>query len=288
MENILITGADGQLGSEFKWLGKKHPEYNYFFTDVNELDITSQEEVEAFIAEHSVTKIINCAAYNDVNGAESHSEEAVRINITGPQTLARAALDHDIYLIHFSSDYVFSGESSVPYREASRPSPISVYGRTKLAGELAVKQSRCKSIILRTSWLYSSFGNNFVKKILHLANWQEEIEVTDDAFGTPTYARDLAAAVFHILPQLSERDRYGEVYHYSNEGKCTWAEFAAKIITLKKLDCDILGIHTRSEAVIRPAYSVLDKSLIRTTFGVSVPHWEKSLAKAIALFPNDL
>ena len=286
MENILITGAKGQLGSELKVLSQKNPSYNYYFTDIEELDITSAEAIENFVTANNITKIINCAAYNDVNGAESNFDEAVRLNVTAVASLAECAARHDIYLIHFSSDYVFNGKKKSPYHESDRAFPISAYGKTKLAGEIAIKKSGAKSIIIRTAWLYSQFGNNFVKKMIQIGLDEYDADVVSDCFGSPTSAKELAEAVFHIIPQLDATPRYGEVFHYSSEGVCSWAEFAEKIMKLKQLDCTINPLLSEAypAAAKRPAYSVLDKTLIKTVFGVKTYHWEKSLSKVIKFF----
>lgn len=286
MENILITGAKGQLGSELKVLSQKNPSYNYYFTDIEELDITSAEAIENFVTANNITKIINCAAYNDVNGAESNFDEAVRLNVTAVASLAECAARHDIYLIHFSSDYVFNGKKKSPYHESDRAYPISAYGKTKLAGEIAIKKSGAKSIIIRTAWLYSQFGNNFVKKMIQIGLDEYDADVVADCFGSPTSAKELAEAVFHIIPQLDATPRYGEVFHYSSEGVCSWAEFAEKIMKLKQLDCTINPLLSEAypAAAKRPAYSVLDKTLIKTVFGVKTYHWEKSLSKVIKFF----
>ena len=270
MDNILITGADGQLGSELRSLLERNKDYQCFFTDVSQLDITDQDAVDSFVSEHSIKKIINCAAYNNVDGAETDADAAIKINVTGPMCLATSASRHGIYLIHISTDFVFDGKKRTPYHESDRPSPLSEYGRTKLAGELAVKRSGCLSIIIRTAWLYSPYGKkNFVKTMIEKGLDEYEINVVYDQVGTPTYARDLA-----------------EVFHYSDEGSCSRAEFADKIMKLKRIDCAItpIGSSAYPTAARRPEYSVLDKSLIKTAFGVKVPLWERSLSKAIRLF----
>ena len=287
MDNILITGADGQLGRELRSLMEVRGDMKCLYTDCHDLDITDAGAVEKFIADNSITKIINCAAYNNVDGAETETDAAIRINVTGPMNLAESAARHGAYLIHISTDFVFDGSRTSPYYESDRPSPLSEYGRTKLAGETAVKRSGCLSIIIRTSWLYSPYGKkNFVRTMIHLGEEEEIINVVNDQTGTPTYARDLAEAILHILPQLDATPRYGEVFHYSDEGSCTRAEWAQKIMTLKRLDCDINPISSSEypTAAKRPKCAILDKSLIRTVFGVKVPLWERSLSKAIRLF----
>ncbi len=287
MENILITGADGQLGSELRKLTQGREDIHCLYTDLGELDITDADAVERYISDNAVTKVINCAAYNDVDRAETDSDAAIRLNVYGPMNLAEAAARHGIYLVHISTDFVFDGTKTSPYHETDRPSPISEYGRTKLAGEIAVKRSGCLSVIIRTSWLYSPMGKrNFVRTMLRLGEEEEFIKVVYDQKGTPTYARDLAEAILHILPQLDATPRYGEVFHYSDEGSCSKAEWAQKIMTLEHPDCDVVPVASTEfpSPAKRPAYSVLDKSLIKTVFGVKVPLWERSLSKAIRLF----
>lgn len=287
MDNILITGADGQLGSELKQLSQKYGEAVFHFTDVQQLDITSEEAIESFVSEHSITKIINCAAYNDVDGAEVTPDAAIRLNTMGPANLAAVAARHDIWLIHISTDFVFEGKKRNPYHESDKPCPISEYGRTKLGGEYAVKKAGCKSIIIRTSWLYSPFGaKNFVKTILKLGMEHDSINVVYDQVGSPTYAKDLAAAILHILPQLDATPRYGEVFHYADEGQCSRAAFAEKILNLDRLECEVVPVSSEEypTRASRPQYSALDKSMIKKIFGVQVPAWERSLSKAIRLF----
>lgn len=289
MANILVTGSNGQLGREIAELTKKRASSDcYYFTDAAELDITDALAVETFVEKNSIDLIINCAAYNKVGEAEKQMDTAVKVNVTGPANLAASAFKHNIYLIHFSTDYVFNGEARTPYHEADRTCPINAYGRTKYAGEVAVKKSGCMSIIIRTSWLYSPLTqDNFVRKMIGFSDYYEEIKVVCDQIGTPTYAADLAEALLKIIPQLSkENPIYAEVFHYSNEGKCSWADFAEKIMSTLKIDCDIIRVTSEeyADSVRRPAYSVLDKTLIKKRFGVAVPSWERSLSKAARLF----
>lgn len=287
MDNILITGADGQLGSELKQLSHNYSDANFYFTDIQQLDITSDEDIDNFISEHSITKIINCVAYNDVDGAETDPNAAIRLNVMGTHNLAEAAAEKDLWLIHISTDFVFDGKKRLPYHESDKPCPISEYGKTKLAGEYAIRKSGCKSIIIRTSWLYSPFGaKNFVKTILRLGEEHDSINVVYDQVGCPTYAKDLAAAILHILPQLDDKPRYGEVFHYANEGQCSKAAFAEKILQLDRLECDVVPISSAEypATACRPQYSALDKTMIKKVFGVKVPTWERSLSKAIRLF----
>ncbi len=288
MENILITGANGQLGSELRSINEGRSQYNIYYTDVEELDITSADAVQAFVSEKQIAKIINCAAYNEVDRAESEPDAAIRLNVMAAMNLAEAAARNGAWLIHFSTDFVFDGRAATDYLEADKPNPISQYGRTKHAGEIAVRRSGCKSIIIRTSWLYSPLGKkNFVKSMLALAEEEFSLKVVYDQVGSPTYARDLAQAVMHILPQLTdEMPRYGEVFHYSNTGHCSRAAYAEKIMQLAKEECEIVPISSEEyiTPATRPARAVLDSSLICRTFGLRISTWERSLSKAIRLF----
>lgn len=277
MGNILVTGCNGQLGTEIKNLTA--PRTDVFFTDVPELDITDFDALNQYVSEHNIDTIINCAAYTNVDKAEEDEATAQKINSDGPGTLAKVCNTHDATLVHISTDYVFDGTKSTPYHETDRPNPKTAYGRTKRSGELAIKLSQCKSIIIRTAWLYSPYGKNFVKTILSLGSSKPEINVVADQFGTPTNAGDLAQAILHILPQLKMSPRYGEVFHFTDEGVCTWYEFASKIISIKNLKCVVNPVTTEEypSNVARPHYSVLDKTLIKTAFRVQTPMWERSL-----------
>lgn len=278
MANILVTGANGQLGSELRKIGFTALD-DVFFTDIAELDITSYEAVAKFVEEHEIDTIVNCAAYTAVDKAEDDPEAAARINTEAVANLAKVANKQDCLLIHVSTDYVFNGMGEKPYTEKDRPEPVSVYGKTKLAGEEAIKKSGCLYIIIRTAWLYSAFGNNFVKTILRLAGERSEISVVSDQVGSPTYAEDLARAIVTIM-ENDDRGMCEGVYHFSDEGVCSWYDFASEIVRISGLPCRVKPVttaeyHTRTR---RPAYSVLDKSKIRNTFKVSVPDWKESLA----------
>lgn len=283
MAKILVTGSNGQLGSELKVLTEGRNDF--IFTDIPELDICAEEQVEDFVEKNNITSIINCAAFTNVNKAEEEEEVAYKINATGPKTLAETAQKHNLTLIHISTDYVFDGIKTTPYHESDRCNPKSAYGRTKRAGEIAIQRTGCRSIIIRTAWLYSSFGNNFVKTMLQLGMEKDQIGVVNDQFGTPTYARDLAEAILHILPQLENRNIYGEVFHFTDEGSCSWYDFASKIMENKHIECVVNPITTEDypTPAARPQYSVLDKTLIRNTFDVKTPLWEKSLLKMLKL-----
>ena len=278
MANILVTGANGQLGSELRKIGFTALD-DVFFTDVAELDITSYEAVAKFVEEHDIDTIINCAAYTAVDKAEDEPELAAKINTEAVANLAKVANKQDCLLIHVSTDYVFNGMGEKPYTEKNNPCPVSVYGKTKLAGEEAIKKSGCLHIIIRTAWLYSTFGNNFVKTILRLAGERPELTVVSDQVGSPTYAEDLARAIVTIMED-DNRGMCEGIYHFSDEGVCSWYDFACEIVRISGLPCQVKPVTTAEypTKTRRPAYSVLDKTKIKQTFGVSVPHWQESLA----------
>ena len=283
MSQVLITGAFGQLGTELQLLtaGKS----GYIFTDVREegpvraLDICDADAVECFVVENHIDTIVNCAAYTDVNRAESDVARCFAVNVEGPANLARSARRHDAALIQISTDYVFDGrrKSGIPYDESSRRHPLSVYGESKRACEDAIRRIGCRGVILRTAWLYSPFGKNFVKTMLWLGGEKQEIGVVADQFGTPTYARDLAQAILDILEQIGERR--GEIYHFTNEGACSWAQFATRIMGEASLPCRVNPLTTDQypTPAVRPAWSVLSKEKIRRDFGIQLHPWEESL-----------
>lgn len=281
MANILVTGANGQLGSELRRLGFSALD-EVFFTDVADLDITNREAIRQFVQEHEIDTIINCAAYTAVDRAEEEAALAEKINTEAVANLARVAYQQDCLLIHISTDYVFDGTGTSPYTEKDRPCPVSVYGKTKLAGEQEILKSKCFHIIIRTAWLYSEFGNNFVKTIRRLAAERPELKVVSDQIGTPTYAADLARAIIRIM-ENEERIEHEGIYHYSNEGICSWYDFAAEIVRLSGADCQVHPVTTEEypTKTRRPAYSVLDKTKIRNTFGVEVPQWQTSLKECL-------
>ena len=279
MANILITGANGQLGSELRKIGFS-PLDEVFFTDVAELDITDYTAIEKFIQVHEVDTIINCAAYTAVDRAEDEPGPAAEINTQAVANLAKAAQKEDCLLIHISTDYVFDGTATTPYTEKIKTCPVSVYGKTKLAGEEAIIRSGCFYIIIRTAWLYSAFGHNFVKPILRRAEERPEINVVNDQIGTPTYAEDLAKAIVKIMAN-DDRVEHEGIYHYSNAGVCSWYDFAVEIVRLSGLNCRVNPVTTAEypTKTHRPAYSVLDKTKIKHTFGVEVPEWQEALRR---------
>lgn len=282
--NVLVTGSNGNLGRELRRLAADSPD-RWIFTDLGELpgeetihlDITDRNAVEIIASGEKADVIVNCAAYTAVDAAEEDVEFADALNHTAPETIARIAKDLGATLIHISTDYVFPGDGSVPIRETAAPAPRSVYGSTKLAGERAIQKSGCKYIIIRTAWLYSAYGKNFLRTMRGILSSRDEARVVYDQVGSPTSAADLAAAIIHIISsrQLSKTG----VYHYSAEGAVSWYDFAMEIKALSGSDCRIvpcLSSEFGSKAR-RPQYSVLDKSLIKKTFGVKVPYWKDSL-----------
>ena len=276
--NILVTGANGQLGREMQRLSAVSPN-NYTFTDVAELDVTDAGAVRQAVAQTRAEVIVNCAAYTNVERAEEDEEAADRLNRGAAENLARAAEANGATLIHVSTDYVFDGTGHRPYTEAMATSPLGAYGRTKLAGEEAVKASGCRYLILRTAWLYSEYGNNFLKTMLRLTSERETLRVVFDQVGTPTYAGDLALAIFSLI----EAGRYAGnegVYHFTDEGVCSWYDFAVEIAAAAGHDtCRIIPCHTSEypTKATRPAYSVLDKTRFKETFQMDIPHWREAL-----------
>lgn len=276
--NILVTGANGQLGSEMQRLGAVSPN-NYIFTDAAELDVTDAGAVRRATEQTRAEAIVNCAAYTDVERAEENEAAADRLNRLAPANLAAAAAATGATLIHISTDYVFDGRAHTPYTEQAPTAPLSVYGRTKLAGEQAVEASGCSYLILRTAWLYSAFGNNFLKTMLRLTAERESLKVVFDQIGTPTYAGDLALGIFSVIEGGQLRGHEG-LYHFSDEGVCSWYDFAVEIAAAAGHDkcriepCSTAEYPTKAP---RPAYSVLDKGKFKTTFGIEIPHWRESL-----------
>lgn len=280
--NVLVTGANGQLGTEMRNVSSESSD-RYIFTDIAELDITDSEAVDKLVTSENIDIIVNCAAYTNVDKAEEDEQAADIINHKAVAILASAAADKGATLIHISTDYVFDGNSCVPYREEDMTFPTGAYGRTKLAGEQAVIESGCRYIILRTSWLYSPYGKNFVKTMMRLTAEKENINVVFDQVGTPTYTGDLAALIYKIITDR-HLDRQG-IYHYSNEGVCSWYDFAVEICRICGNACDIRPCHSEEfpSKVKRPNYSVLDKTKVKESFGLTVPYWRSSLEKCVKI-----
>lgn len=276
-KKILVTGANGQLGSELRVLSV-NSNHEFLFTDVAELDITNREAVDNYVSEHGTDIIVNCAAYTNVDKAEDDTEMADNINHLAVKNLAEVSAKYKLTLIHISTDYVFDGSKNTPYLETDPTAPLGVYGRTKLAGEKAVTDSGCDYLIIRTSWLYSSFGNNFVKTMRRLTAEKDSLKVVFDQVGTPTYAGDLAQAILKIIDSGKYADNAG-IYHFSNEGVCSWYDFAIEIRNLSGNLCDIQPCHSDEfpSKVKRPNFSVLDKTKIKETFGLKIPYWKVSL-----------
>ena len=287
MPNILVTGSKGQVGSELQELAGSYA-YNFYFTDRDSLDITNKESIDAFVKNNSIDTIINTAAYTAVDKAEQDRENADKVNHLAVKHLSEISKEKNIKLIHISTDYVFDGKNYKPYSEDDATNPNGVYGATKLAGEKAMQTINPKnSIIIRTSWVYSSFGANFVKTMLRLAKERDSLGVIFDQVGTPTYARDLVKAILDTLPQVNNKTV--EIYHYSNEGVLSWYDFAKEIMRMAKLDCQINPIETKEypTPAQRPHYSLLNKSKIKNTYNISIPYWKDSLDKCLRTLVKD-
>ena len=275
--NVLVTGSNGQLGSEIKELSKEYS-YNFFFTDRSNIDITSKESIKEFCQINNINVIINCAAYTAVDKAQSDEINADLINRKAVKKLALVSQELNIKLIHISTDYVFDGKNFKPYCEEFQTNPQSIYGKTKLDGENEMRDINPKnSIIIRTSWVYSYYGNNFVKTMLRLGKEKEELGVIFDQIGTPTYAKDLAKIILDIVPQIDNQKV--EIYNYSNEGVLSWYDFAKEIMKMAKLNCKINPIETYQypTPAKRPHYSLLNKNKIKSTFNIEIPYWKDGL-----------
>ena len=284
--NILVTGCNGQLCNEMQLLEKENPQHTYFNTDVAELDITNQEAIEQFVASHEIDGIVNCAAYTAVDKAEDNEEFCSVLNSIAPAYLAAAIEKRSGWMIQISTDYVFDGTQHTPYVEDDDTCPNSVYGKTKLVGELNVQKLCKQSMIIRTAWLYSTFGNNFVKTMIRLGQEKPELGVIFDQIGTPTYARDLAAAIFTAI----NKGVVPGVYHFSNEGVISWYDFTKAIHRLAGITtCHVRPLHTAEypTPANRPHYSVLDKTKIKQTYQMEVPYWEESLRECIEKLMNE-
>jgi dTDP-4-dehydrorhamnose reductase len=287
MSNVLVTGANGQLGSELRELvSLENTTGHFFFSDKEELDITNEADIQNFVVKNNITDIINCAAYTAVDKAEDDELNADRINHLAVKYLATIAKEKNLSLIHISTDYVFDGTNYRPYIETDPTAPNSVYGSTKLAGEKALQSIKpSRSIIIRTSWVYSSYGANFVKTMLRLGKERDSLGVIFDQVGTPTYAKDLAQAILDILPQLSSKHASDdvEIYHYSNEGVCSWYDFATAIFELSSIECKVNPIETIEypTPAKRPHYSLLNKRKIKEEFELSIPYWKDGLVRCL-------
>lgn len=280
MNTILITGANGQLGNELRLMAENYPQFSYIFTDIAELDICDKAAVGAFVESHEVDAIVNCAAFTAVDKAEGEEAKAAMINSEAPANLAEAIERRGGTLVQISTDYVFPGNACKPIGEDSPTAPESAYGRTKLAGEIAAQKACRNTVIIRTAWLYSTFGHNFVKTMIKLGRERGSLGVVFDQVGTPTYARDLSRAIMEIL----SRGAVPGVYHFTDEGVASWYDFTVMIHKLAGISgCKVSPIHTEDYPVpaARPHYSVLDKSKIKKTFGIEIPYWVDSLRECV-------
>jgi dTDP-4-dehydrorhamnose reductase len=280
--NILITGSNGQLGNEMQISAKNFPNHHFIYTDVAELDICDKEALNAFIKSNDVNMIVNCAAYTAVDKAEDDVELCYKINAKAVKNIGEVATANNAKVIHVSTDYVFDGTNHVPYTEDMPVCPSSVYGKSKLAGEEALMSTCSNAVIIRTAWLYSSFGNNFVKTMIKLGTERESLNVIFDQVGSPTYAADLAEAIMTII---SHESFVPGIYHYSNEGVCSWYDFTKSIHRKSNITCNVQAIETKDypTRTPRPHYSVLNKAKIKSTYGIAVPHWEDSLDKCLSI-----
>jgi len=286
MAVILVTGSNGQLGSELKESAKNYYGYQFIFTDIDTLDITDKDQTETFIRNADPGWIINCAAYNLVDKAEKEQDKAILINSSAVSNIAEAIRESECKLIHISSDYIFDGNSNVPYNEGSLPNPLSAYGKSKLEGEKAALM-HYGSMVIRTSWLYSFFGANFVKTILAKGKENDRLRVVFDQTGTPTYAADLASAIMFVISGVIRNKLafHAGTYHYSNEGVCSWYDLATEVVKEAGLDCNIIPVLSKDyqSTAKRPAYSVLDKTKIKETYNLEIPHWRTSLKRCIKM-----
>ena len=282
MKNILVTGSNGQLGSEIREISDRYENYNFIFTDVEELDLTISEDIVSFFTDNKIDVCVNCAAYTAVDKAEDEIELAMLVNSTAVVNLSKVCKNNGTLLFHISTDYVFNGKHFMPYVETDTVSPDSQYGLSKLKGEEAVMLNCDKAIIVRTSWLYSSHGNNFVKTLIKLGNERDQLSVVSDQVGTPTYAADLAEAIMVMIASFDET-KPKEIYHFSNEGAISWYDFGKAIMKLSNIECAINPIDSKDypSKANRPFYSVLSKSKIKKHYGVNVPYWEDSLRRMI-------
>ena len=282
MRNILITGANGQLGNCLRDLAKEYQDkYLFYYTDVAELDITDSAAIDQYVVDHRIDIILNAAAYTAVDKAEDDEANAYRINCEAVRNLAMATKKHGLFLVHISTDYVFAGDASAPYEETDTPAPKSVYGASKLAGERVVLESGCRAVIIRTSWLYSEYGHNFVKTMLRLGSEREVVKVVNDQVGGPTYAGDLARVVMSMLEHQPETGT--EIYHFANEGVCSWFDLAKTVMEMGGLECRVEPISTSEypAKARRPASSSFNLRKIKSTLGVDIPYWKDSLALII-------
>ena len=285
---VLVTGADGQLGSSIKKHTGLYPDFNFTFIDIMDLNLTDSVAMRSYVTSLNPDIIINCAAYTAVDKAESEPASAFAVNATVPEEVAKVCAETGIRFVHISTDYVFDGKSYTPYKETDPVNPVSVYSKSKLEGETKVGNQHVKGIIIRTSWLYSEYGQNFVKTILKKGKELGKLKVVYDQVGGPTYAGDLAKAILDILPEVAETDSF-EIYHYANEGVISWYDFANSIIELSGIECILLPIESKDfpTPTARPPYSVLNKTKFKERFDVTIPYWRTSLIQCISNLTNN-
>ena len=287
MSSYLVTGSSGQLGQCFQTVAKEFPETNLFFTSRNEVDITGPETIVNFYSKNSFIGIINCAAYTNVDLAENEQESTFKINTEGIQNIIDFAETLNLSIINFSSDYIFDGGSSEPYQEEELTNPIGVYGKSKLQAEVLLSKSNCKSVTIRTSWLFSPFGKNFVKTIANLAKDKPELNLVDDQWGRPTYGIDLARTILRLIS--TNKIYTSPIFHYANQGVCSWKEFAEAIVNELECKTIIQGISTSAYPTLakRPKHSILDTQRIEKELGVTIPTWQESLKKCMQILKSD-
>ena len=281
--NILVTGSYGQVGSELHTLAKTYNNFSFVFVDKDDLDITDLIAVETFFSSYSFNYCINCAAYTAVDKAETDVKNARLVNVTGAKNLAIACSKNKVRLIQISTDYVYHNDQNTPFKEDDQTNPQGIYAKTKLDGDLASSKHNKETVVIRTSWVYSSFGNNFVKTMLRLGVEREKLTIIFDQIGSPTYARDLAKAILDII--VLNPSEFNGVYHYSNEGVCSWYDFARAIFELKGIECETSPIETADypTPALRPHFSLLNKTKIKTTYGLAIPYWRDSLKSCLEL-----
>jgi dTDP-4-dehydrorhamnose reductase len=286
MKKILVTGANGQLGQSLQDISDRYIDFDFRFTDVDELDLLDARAVEQYLTKNQPHAIINCAAYTAVDQAESDEHNAKRLNAEVPEMLGRLAAEQGVRLVHISTDYVFNGKANIPYQESDPAKPVTAYGRTKLEGEERLQNALPDALILRTSWLYSPYGKNFLKTMLRLGSQKEQLRVVHDQVGSPTWAGDLAAGIMHALSLWKAENAWkGGLFHFSNQGVCSWYDFAWQIMQENLLDCDVRPV-TSDEfptPATRPAYSVLSKEKFEYTFAYKIPHWQESLFECLQM-----
>ncbi|MEO1261545.1 MAG: dTDP-4-dehydrorhamnose reductase [Bacteroidota bacterium] len=280
---ILVTGAKGQVGQEFQLLSKKYLNLDFTFVDLAELDITDMDAVRLFFEKNNFNYCINCAAYTAVDKAENHPDLAEKVNVKGVEYLAENCNKNKVHLFHLSTDYVYHSGKNQPFNEGDKPSPKGVYGKTKLAGDEVALRNNVNTTIIRTSWVYSTFGNNFVKTMIRLGTERDELKIIFDQIGTPTYARDIAKAIMNLIEKTENQDvnkgKLNGIFHFSNEGVASWYDFAKAIFEIKNIDCKIYPIETKDypTPASRPHFSLLNKAKIKTVFGIEIPYWRDSL-----------